>query len=235
MTAAVEPVPAWLVVVVTGVFAAGVSVSSFVRLMTGSRGVLVNLNVLGTVLHEAGHAAAACVTGGGVLQIRITGAESGWTYSWYRTWLSDVVTVAAGYAAPPLAGLGAASLLSRGRAGTLLTITVVAMALILIVTRDVVTLAAVAGIGAAGFAAAYWGPPWLQTWLGYVVAWLLLTSEIAGLATITVSRLRGTNGALADDAEQLATKTHVPAPVWIVAWFALICWAIWKGLGLLWP
>jgi hypothetical protein len=46
----------------------------------------------------------------------------------------------AGYATPPLAGLGAASLLSRGHAPMLLALAVAAMPPILIVTRDLFTL-----------------------------------------------------------------------------------------------
>jgi hypothetical protein len=222
----------WEVPAVTGVFAAAVTAVTFLFLVTGSRGFLARANLLGTTVHEAGHALMACVTGGGVYQIAITSADSGMTRHWYNSWLSRVLTTAAGYAAPPLAGLGAASLLSRGHAGAVLTITVVVMALILLVTRDVLTLGVVVGLGFAAFAALYWGPLWLQTWFGYTEAWLLLTSELGGLGHIVVNRVRG--GPLSDDAVSMARQTHVPGAVWIAAWFALICWAVAKGAVLLW-
>jgi len=233
-TTAVASTPGWEVVVLTGTIAALVTGASFVFLLTGSRSVLAHVNFLGTAVHEAGHAAAACITGGGVYQVEITNADSGMTRYWHRSWLASVLTTAAGYAAPPLAGLGAASLLSTGHTSAVLTITVAAMVLILIVTRDVVTLGVVVGLGVVAFATLYWGPSWLQNWVGYTEAWLLLTSEIGGLGHIVTNRIRG-RSPFFDDAESMASKTHIPGVVWIAAWFALICWAVWKGAVLLWP
>jgi hypothetical protein len=73
----------------------------------------------------------------------------------------------------------------------------------LVVTRDLLTFGAVLAVAAVAFAALYWGPAWLQNWVGYTEAWLLLTSEIKGLAIIVVNRVRG-GRALSDDAERMA-------------------------------
>src|SRR5207248_3380782 len=148
--------------------------------------------------------------------------------------LSAIATTAAGYAAPPLAGVAAASLLGRGHAAAVLAITVVAMAMILFLTRDPITLAAVFAVGAPALATLVWGPGWLQTWVGYTEAWLLLTSEIAGLGHLVVARLYGSISPT-DDAANLAEDTHIPGAVWIAGWATLIGWAVWHGVGLMWP
>jgi len=223
----------WWVGVVTGVVALLVTAVSIAAAATGRRGVLTKLNVLGTIVHEAGHALVGILTGGGVYRFEITSPDTGVTYGWYPSTLSSVASSAAGYAMPPLAGLGAAALLHRGHVTAVLTLTVVTMGLLLFVARDAVTFASIALLGALMFVAARWAPGWLQAWVGYTVAWLLLTSEIGGVAVLVAGRLRGWSGS--DDAAALAEETHIPGFVWITGWFALIGWVLWHGVPLLWP
>ena len=226
-------VPSAWVVVLIGVLSVVVAGATFMALFAGSRSMLVNLNVLSTAVHEAGHAAAACVTGGGVYAVQLTSAEEGRALTWHGSRLSQVATFAAGYAAPPLMGLAAASLLGRGHAAAVLAITVLMMLVILTATRDVITFALVVAIGGAAAATLWWGAAWLVTGVGYVEAWLLLTSELGGVAHLVVARFTGAD--LEDDADQLARATGIPSLVWIAGWLALIGWAVWHGVGLMWP
>lgn len=232
----VVPVPGWPLVATTAVFAAAVSTTSFVYLATGDRKLLNGVNVLGTLVHEAGHALVSIVTGGGVYRVEISGAESGMTWYRYRpSPFAQVLTSVAGYAMPPLAGLGAAALLHRGLAPAVLVLTVVTMLLILLVTRDLITLVVVLVVGGIGFAALTWAPGWLQNGIAYAEAWLLLTSEIGGLAALVANRYRRGYHRQADDAAHLAETTPIPAFVWIAAWAALIGWAVWHAAPMLWP
>lgn len=224
--------PAWWVVGVTGGLALLVSLSSFAGMLTGRRAALSRANLLGTIVHEAGHAAVSVATGGGVLRLRIVSCGSGYVHSWSTSRLSSIVTSAAGYAMPPLAGLGAAALLHRGHPGAVLIITVVLMALLLPVCRDLLTLAAVAGIGLAAFGGVRWGSVSLQEFIAYTEAWLLLTSEIVGLAYIAIIRIID-NAPREDDAANLAARTHVPGVVWIVGWFGVLGWGLWEAVPLL--
>jgi hypothetical protein len=98
----------------------------------------------------------------------------------------------------------------------------------------VITIGCVLGVGFAAFATLRWGPVWLQVGVAYAETWLLLTSEIAGVGDIIAARFRG-RVAETDDAAHLAEKTHIPGFIWIAAWLALIGWALWKGVPLLWP
>ncbi len=229
------PVPGWEVVAVTGVFAAAVTMASFVFTVTGSRKMLRLANVLGTIFHEGGHAFVSVLTGGGVYRIELTDAEAGATRHWTPSPLSRILTFAAGYAMPPLAGLAAAALLHRGHAPAVLALTLAAMALVLLVTRDRFTLAVVLGVAAIAFVALRWGEGPLQNGLAYAESWLLLTSEIGGLAAIIANRVRGGYHGHGDDAAKLAEYTPIPAFAWIAGWFALIGWALWHATPLLWP
>ncbi|HEY3470086.1 MAG TPA: M50 family metallopeptidase, partial [Amycolatopsis sp.] len=119
------PAPGWALVATTAVFAAAVSATSFALLTTGAQLLLNRVNVLGTLFHEGGHAVVSILTGGGVFRVEITSAESGGTWNWTPSPFAGVLTTAAGYAMPPLAGLGAAALLHRGLAPAVLVLTAV--------------------------------------------------------------------------------------------------------------
>jgi hypothetical protein len=233
----VTPPASWWMPVATGVFALLATVSSMVAGGTWPRRIASSLIVLSTTVHEGAHALTACLTGGGVWYVQVHTPDSGLAHTWHYGRLSAIVVSAAGYAAPPLAGLGAASLLARGHAPMVLAVTVAAMLLLLVVTRDVITLAAVVGIGAVAAAALYWGPPWGQQVVAYGEAWLLLLSEAAGIWAILDPRLRPDryDERGHDDADTLAETTLVPGGVWIAGWLALIGWAVWTAVPLLWP
>ena len=221
---AVTPPAGWWVSVATSLFALLVSVSALLPRVSWTRRITFGLNVLSTAVHEGGHALVCCVTGGGVRVIRVDSPDSGVTRFWHHSQFSVLLTTLAGYAMPPLAGLGAAALLVRGHAPMVLALTVAAMLLFLLVTRDLLTLAVVVGIGAVAGGALYWGPVLLQQVVAYAEAWMLLFGEAPGVWVLVHLRIWGTVGK--DDAEQLRAQTHVPGVVWIVGWSALIVWCV---------
>ncbi len=234
---AVTPPASWWVPAATGTFALLAAVSSAVAGGTWPRRIASSLVVLSTTVHEAGHALTACLTGGGVWFVQVHTPDSGLARTWHYERLSAVVVSAAGYVTPPLAGLGAASLLARGHAPMVLAVTVAAMLLLLLVTRDVITLAAVVAIGTIAGVALYWGPVGVQQSVAYVEAWLLLLSEAAGIWAILDPRLRPGRYEKRghDDADALVEETGIPAGVWILGWLVLIGWAVWTAWPLLWP
>src|SRR5262249_50817257 len=120
-------------------------------------------------------------------------------------------------------------LLGRGQAHTALILTTVVMVLVLLISRDLVTVASVVAVGLVVFAAGYWGSEGVQQWTAYIEAWLLLLCETAGLWQLV--RYRFDN----DDAQALAQKAWIPRPIWTLAWFALNGWALWIAAPLLWP
>ncbi|MFG1641692.1 M50 family metallopeptidase [Amycolatopsis sp. NPDC049252] len=226
------PPPGWALVGTTAAIAVVAVMMSFV---SGRRNVVYGANFLGTLFHEGGHALVSILTGGGVRRIAITGAESGGTWQWSPSPFARVLAVAAGYAMPPLAGLGAAALLHRGLAPAVLALTLAAMLFVLLFTRDALTFVVVLVVGAVVFGALRWAPPWLKNGVAYAEAWLLLTSEIGGLRALVRNRFRGGFRGQQDDAAALAGSTGIPALGWIAAWLALIGWAVWRAVPLLWP
>ncbi|WP_326959757.1 M50 family metallopeptidase [Amycolatopsis sp. NBC_01286] len=229
------PPPGPELVGITALVAAAVVVTAFAVPADGRRSVFYRANFLGTLFHEGGHALVSILTGGGVLRVAIDSPESGGTWSREPSALAAILTIAAGYAMPPLAGLGAAALLHRGLVPAVLTLTLAAMVFLLLFTRDVLTFVVVVAVGAIVFGALRWAPPWLKNGVAYAEAWLLLTSEIGGLRAIVSNRFQDGFGGQEDDAAMLARSTGIPGFVWIAAWFALITWAVWRAVPLLWP
>jgi len=229
------PAPGWELVGITALVAAAVATPSFAVPATGTRSLLTGANVLGTLVHEGGHALMSLLTGGGVVRIGITGSESGFTEQWNPSPFAGVLTAAAGYAMPPLAGLGVAALLHRGLVPAVLGLTAAAMVFIALFARDLLTLASVVVIGGIAYSAVRWAPDWLRNGVAYAEAWLLLTSEIGGLRVLVLNRFRAGFRGRQDDAALLARFTGIPAFVWIAAWFALVGWAVWHAAPLLWP
>ncbi|WP_410613475.1 M50 family metallopeptidase [Amycolatopsis sp. lyj-109] len=227
------PAPGWGVVAVTALFAFAVSLTSLVTPPSGRRSLLRNANVLGTLFHEGGHAMVVLLVGGTVSRVKIDDAEGGGTLSRGTAGLASVLVAAAGYAMPPLAGLGAAVLLHRGHVQAVLVLTLAAMAFLLLFARDLRTLIMIVAVGAVVYAALRYAPGWLRTGIAYAEAWLLLTSELGGVRVLVSNRrLKGFRGHT-DDAALLAKQTKMPSPLWIGGWFLLNGWALWHAVPLL--
>ena len=71
-----------------------------------------------TVTHESGHMMVGFVTGGRVKHFYLNADREGGATDFHRGpgWLGWVLTLFAGYATPPLIGLGGAMLLKEGLA-----------------------------------------------------------------------------------------------------------------------
>lgn len=190
------------------------------------------ITAISTLIHETGHALAAILTGGGVHVIRIHDHESGVAYTWYWSRLSSVISSFAGYATPPLAGLGAAHLIVNSKAAAALAVLALVAALVLLVTRDITTVAIVALIGGTSAALFWWGSPGVQAIAATAVAWLLLVSEAVHLAGLAVNRyVRGVWAHGDEDA--LAECTGIPPLLWYVTWLVLNGLCVWWALPLL--
>jgi hypothetical protein len=227
------PTPGWGVVAVAALFAFAVSLTSVVTPPSGRRSLLRNANVLGTLFHEGGHALVILLTGGDVARVAITSAGSGHVEGKHDSGLGAVLAGAAGYAMPPLAGLGAAVLLHRGHVQAVLVLTLAALAFLLLFARDLLTVVLIVLVGAVVYSALSYAPGWLRTGIAYTEAWLLLTSELDGVRILAVNRKQNGYKSQKDDAAALAKRTKMPSPLWIGGWFLLNGWAIWHAAPLL--
>lgn len=180
-----------------------------------------------TICHEAGHALVARLAGRKLSGIRVHADTSGLTTSKGRpTGPGMMLTLAAGYPAASLVGLGVAALTASGRSPLALWLLVVLLALTLTQVRNIYGILAVLGGGVA-LALASWfidGPH--LAWLGYTLSWLLL---LAGPRPVLELFRPGSAGS---DAAQLARLTRVPQFLWRSAW--LMATAASLALGASW-
>jgi hypothetical protein len=184
---------------------------------------------LSTIVHEGGHAVAALLTGRRLAGIRLHSDSSGVTVSVGRPRGPGMVAmVAAGYPAPALLGLGAAALLAAGRPTALLWTVVGLLAALMLQIRNWFGAWSVLVSGAVVFAVTWWLPLSAQTGFGYALTWFLLLAgprEVIGLYAARRGRRdrsgRRSRGVRGSDADQLAGLTHLPAGLWVAAFFLL--------------
>ncbi len=174
-----------------------------------------------TLVHEAGHALVALLTGRRLNGIRLHRDTSGLTTSVGRPRGPGMIaTAAAGYVAP--AGLGLA-VLALVRAEQILWALYLALAVVgfvLAFIRNWYGVLVVLAAGAAGAALVWRAGPDVQELAVAVVAWVLLAGAVRASIDLWAHRRRSRSRT--SDADVLARLTHVPAAVWNLA-FVLVC------------
>lgn len=170
-----------------------------------------------TVVHEAGHALLALLTGRSLRGIRLHADSSGLTLSRGRPrGPGMVLTLLAGYPAPAALGLGAAALVAAGRAVLLLWALLAALALMLLGIRNLFGLWVVL-VGAVGVGLVSWyGTPEAQVAVACALAWFWLLGAPRTVLELAATRRRDRTS----DADQLAGLTHLPAALWVLAMLA---------------
>jgi hypothetical protein len=173
-----------------------------------------------TIAHEGGHALVAVCSGRTLTRILLHSDTSGVTVSkGRRDGPGMAATAAAGYATPPLLGLGAGVLVAADRIQAMLVIAVLLLLATLILVRNVYGAFSVVLTGAVFVVVAVYGSPTVQYGFACFVTWFLIAG---GLRTVLeVQRKRSRRRAPDSDADQLERLTGVPAGIW-VAMFALV-------------
>jgi len=173
-----------------------------------------------TIVHEAGHATVAVLTGRQLRGIRLHADTSGVTVSRGRPRGPGMVaTVAAGYPAPAVLGLAGAFALQQGYAVALLWALVLLCALMLVQIRNFYGLwvLLVAGVLVGG--ATWLLPPEGASWIAHLLVWALLLA--APRSVVELQRLRRRGAARQSDADQLAHLTGLPALAWVGLFWAV--------------
>jgi hypothetical protein len=167
-----------------------------------------------TIVHEGGHGLVAALGGRRLQGIRLHSDTSGLTVSRGRPrGLGMVLTLLAGYTAPALLGLGAASMLSQGLATGLLWALLAALALLLVQIRNWFGLWSVAVTGALVFAVTWFGSPAVQSVFALLLTAFLLIGAVRTVVELQVTRSRRRGSA--SDADQLARLSHLPGLFWV--------------------
>lgn len=204
-----QPRPSLLVVLLTALLAAAVVVTPAAWRV--ARHVV-------TLVHEAGHAGVALLTGRRLAGIRLHSDTSGLTTSVGRpSGPGMVATAAAGYVAPGLLGLGAAALASRGYAVGVLWCLLGLVALMGLAVRNLFGLWSLLVTGVVLAGVTWWAPAGWQTSAAWTVTWFLLLAGPRPVLELQRTRRRG---ARTSDADVLARLTRVPALVWVAGFLA---------------
>jgi len=168
------------------------------------------VRMLATMAHEAGHAVAALVSGRRLAGIRLHADTSGLTLSKGRPrGPGMVLTLAGGYPAPTVLGLGAAVLLGLGYSAGVLWLLVAACVLMLVLIRNLYGLLMMLVAGGLLAAVSWLAPPVVLSGVAVSVVWLLLLSAPRPLVELARDRGRGS------DVDQLARITVLPGWFWL--------------------
>jgi hypothetical protein len=166
-----------------------------------------------TLVHEAGHAVVAVLTGRRLNGIRLHTDTSGLTVSSGRPRGPGMVaTAAAGYLAPSALGFGSMLLVERGHTPWALYAGLGTLALMLVYIRNWFGLLVVALSGAAVAALIWRAPERTQDFAALTFAWFLLVA--APRATLDLWSHRRRMRTRTTDADILARLTFLPAAIW---------------------
>lgn len=166
-----------------------------------------------TLVHEAGHALVAVLTGRRLNGIRLHSDTSGLTVSSGKPrGLGMIATAAAGYLAPAALGFGVVSLVEAGRTVWALYLALGTLAAMLVFIRNWFGLFVVAVCGAAVAAVIWRAPERVHDFAALTFAWFLLIA--APRTTIDLWGHRRRARTRTTDADVMARLTVLPAAVW---------------------
>ena len=178
-----------------------------------------------TIVHEAGHGAAATLTGRRLAGIRLHSDTSGLTVSVGKPrGPGMVLTLAAGYPAPCVAGLLAAWAVGAGHAAIALWGALVLLAAVLLQIRNWFGLWTLLVSGTVIGAATWLLDPAWQMRIALTLAGVLLTGGLRAVLELPAARRGGRRGR--SDADQLARLTVLPAGGWVAAFVVLAAAAL---------
>lgn len=166
-----------------------------------------------TLVHEAGHAIVAVLTGRRLNGIRLHTDTSGLTVSSGKPRGAGMIaTAAAGYLAPALLGLVSVVLVERGLTAWALYAGVATLGLMLAFIRNWFGLLVVVLSGAAVALLIWRAPEQTQAFAALTFAWFLLIAAPRTVVDLWAHRRRVRTRTT--DADVLARLTFLPAPVW---------------------
>ena len=180
-----------------------------------------------TIVHEAGHGAAATLTRRRLAGIRLHSDTSGLTVSVGRPrGPGMVLTLLAGYPAPSAAGVLITWAVAAGHAAAALWAALGLLLLVLVQIRNWFGLWSVLVAGVLVGAVTWFADPAWRMRAALALAALLVLGGLRAVVELPAAR----GGA--SDADQLARVTHVPVGVWLLL-FVLLALAGAAGAGAL--
>ena len=168
-----------------------------------------------TIVHEAGHALTAVLTGRRLTGIRLHSDTSGLTLSTGRpSGPGMVATAAAGYLAPSLAGLVGVVLLAFDQVTVMLWAATGLLLAMLVMVRNAYGAVSLVVTGAIVVAVSLLAGADVQAGFAYAATWFLLLAGVRPVGELWRERRRW-RGHGRTDADQLARLTGVPGGLWV--------------------
>lgn len=181
-----------------------------------------------TLVHEAGHAVVALLTGRRLNGIRLHADTSGLVTSVGRPRGPGMVaTAAAGYLAPSGLGLAGALLVDADRTAWALWAGLGTLALMLVFIRNWFGLLVVGLAGVAVGLLLWRTSAAVQDVAALTFSWLLLVGGVRASLELWGHRRR--TRSRTSDADVLARLTHLPAPVWNALFVVLTAAAVYPA------
>ncbi|MEE2030597.1 M50 family metallopeptidase [Rhodococcus chondri] len=173
-----------------------------------------------TQAHEGSHALVATLVGRKLSGIRLHGDTSGvMVSSGNPRGPGMIATTFAGYTGPAVLGFAAATLLTLDRPAAVLWSILAALAVLILLIRNLFGFVSVIVAGALVGAAAYLGDPVVRYIAAYLITWVLLLGATRPVLELARTHMRGRGHG--SDAHQLRSLTHIPTAVWLVL-FAVV-------------
>lgn len=167
-----------------------------------------------TIAHEGGHALVALLSGRQLTGIRLHSDTSGVTVSRGRpTGIGMILTVFSGYVAPSVIGLLGILMLMSDRITALLWLSIVVLAAMLLMIRNIYGVVSIVVTGAIVFGISWFTPPEVQAAFAYLFTWFLLFAGVRPVFELQSQRRRSPSPH--SDADQLARLTGVSGTLWV--------------------
>jgi hypothetical protein len=181
-----------------------------------------------TIVHEAGHAVVALLTGRELTGIRLHADTSGLTQTRGRaSGFGAILTTAAGYLSPSIVGLAGVGLLAFGKVTIMLWTGTGVLLLMLFMVRNVYGAVLLLVTGAVVVAVSLYATTDVQAAFGYGMTWFLLLGAVRPVTELRRDRRRGRGAG--SDAERLAHITRLPTGFWVAAFSVLTTGALLAG------
>jgi hypothetical protein len=180
-----------------------------------------------TVVHEGGHALFGLLFGGKVSRIELNADGGGGTMVAIKG-AGRILTLLAGYLGPSLVGFSGAQMLVHGfEPRSVLLLSLVFSAFVLVLTRNLFGLLVAAGTVGLLWVVAIRSPQPVQLGFAYVWVWFLLMGSTRKIPDLYWSMLTKTG---TSDAERLETHTHIGDVVWLfIFWLGSVAALIYGG------
>ena len=167
-----------------------------------------------TIAHEGGHALVALLSGRQLTGIRLHSDTSGVTVSRGRpTGIGMILTVFSGYVAPSVIGLLGILMLMSDRITALLWLSIVVLAAMLLMIRNIYGVVSIVVTGAIVFGVSWFTPSEVQAAFAYLFTWFLLFAGVRPVFELQSQRRRSPSPH--SDADQLARLTGVSGTLWV--------------------